>query len=152
MSHPINPAYLAAGKQAADQMMDAAFGRTTPPRTPDRTTAGYCPMGCGTTLFVGAGGHITCSLIGCPRPTAVDEILAERETEHIVTLLPHDFSILHPLRERLDQELLRCDLHAYLIGLDGPPRQPGRYCARKAIDDTWTWERLDAAAPSAGES
>lgn len=106
----------------------------------DRTIAGHCPMGCGTTLFVGAGGHITCSNIPCPNPTAVDTILAERETEHIVQLKQHDFSILHPLRERLDNELLRCDLHAYLIGLDGPPRQPGRYRARRDIDGAWVWE------------
>lgn len=115
----------------------------------DRTIAGHCPMGCGTTLFVGSGGYITCSFINCPRPDAVAVILAERETEHIVQLKRHDFSILHPLRERLDNELLRCDLHAYLVGLDGPPRQPGRYCARKAIDGTWTWE--PAAAPSTQE-
>lgn len=114
---------------------------------------GLCPMGCGETLFVASGGFITCSYIKCPRPDAVSTILAERETEHIVQLLPHDFSILHPLRERLDNELLRCDLHAYLRGLDGPPRQPGRYCARKAIDGSWTWERAEVtAAPGGSES
>ena len=37
--------------------------------------AGRCPMGCGETLFVGNGGHITCSLIGCPKPVAVDALL-----------------------------------------------------------------------------
>lgn len=44
--------------------------------------SGECPMGCGRTLFLGNGGHITCSLIGCPRPGAVDELLhREREME-----------------------------------------------------------------------
>jgi hypothetical protein len=37
--------------------------------------AGECPMGCGRTLFLGDGGHVTCSLIGCPAPGAVDELL-----------------------------------------------------------------------------
>lgn len=118
--------------------------------TTDRTIAGHCPMGCGTTLFAGSGGHITCSHLQCPRPDAVDVILTELETEHIVTLKQHDFSILHPLRERLGQELLRCDLHAHLAGLDGPPRQPGRYRARKAVDGGWTWERLDEPAAGTG--
>lgn len=99
-------------------------------------------MGCGETLFVGAGGYITCSYIPCSKPDAVATILAERETEHIVQLKAHDFSILHPLRERLGDELLRCDLHAYLIGLDGPPRQPGRYRAR-LVDGAWRFEEAN---------
>jgi hypothetical protein len=36
--------------------------------------AGKCPMGCGDSLFVGAGGHITCSWIECPNPSAADEL------------------------------------------------------------------------------
>lgn len=37
--------------------------------------SGRCPMGCGETLFVGNGGHVTCSLIGCPKPWAADALL-----------------------------------------------------------------------------
>jgi hypothetical protein len=37
--------------------------------------AGECPMGCGRTLFLGSGGHVTCSLLGCPNPAAADEWL-----------------------------------------------------------------------------
>lgn len=36
---------------------------------------GRCPMGCGATLFLGAGGHVTCSWIECPNPAAADELL-----------------------------------------------------------------------------
>jgi len=36
---------------------------------------GRCPMGCGETLFLGAGGHVTCSFIDCPDPAAVDDWL-----------------------------------------------------------------------------
>lgn len=35
MSHPIDPRHLAEGKRAADQMMEAAFGRS-PETTHDR--------------------------------------------------------------------------------------------------------------------
>ncbi|HXS32224.1 MAG TPA: DUF6085 family protein [Solirubrobacterales bacterium] len=88
---------------------------------------GHCPIGCGETLFVGGGGHVTCSYETCPRPAAVDELLAERETEHIVVFTPTNFSIQHPLRERLDGELFDCELHAHLSNLGGPPVAPGRY-------------------------
>lgn len=46
---------------------------------------GFCPA-CGhPTLYVGAGGHLVCSLMGCPKPEAADEVLRhahETECEH----------------------------------------------------------------------
>jgi hypothetical protein len=45
--------------------------------------AGECPMGCGRTLFLGNGGHVTCSLLGCPAPCAVDELLHAQRIERI---------------------------------------------------------------------
>lgn len=106
--------------------------------------AGYCPMGCGCTLNLDEDGHVVCSLIGCPNPTAVDDILGDRETEHVVDFTDKGFSILHPLRERLEDDnggLWGCQLHQYVQALDGPPVQPGRYRARP-IADTWSWQRL----------
>lgn len=43
--------------------------------TPTHKVQGHCPMGCGETLFLGNGGHVTCSLIGCADPTAADRLL-----------------------------------------------------------------------------
>lgn len=100
---------------------------------------GWCPMGCGTTLFVGSGGHITCSFLGCPRPTAVDELLEERETEHLVQLGETSFTVQHPLRERLDADLWTCDVHRKIEELDGPPRQPGRYRVIVRPGTPWAW-------------
>lgn len=88
---------------------------------------GYCPMGCGTTLFLGSGGYVTCSLDKCPNPSAASDILDTREHEHIVVLEEDTFSMQHPLRERLNGELFDCGLHQYLNTLGGPPRMPGRY-------------------------
>ncbi len=102
---------------------------------------GFCPMGCGRTLFLGAGGHVTCAYLPCPRPGAVDEILATRESEHLVTFGPEGFSILHPLKERLDEDLLECALHEYLSSLSGPPFQLGRYRAVKG-DQDWLWQEV----------
>jgi hypothetical protein len=104
---------------------------------------GYCPMGCGETLFLGVGGYVTCAKLKCPRPDAVSTILDHRETEHIVKLLAKDFSIIHPLRERIDEELLNCKLHQYLIGLNGPPHKPGRYRVTTSRRGTRIWEPLD---------
>lgn len=105
--------------------------------------AGYCPMGCGQTLVLGEGGHVTCSWARCPRPAAVDELLSDRETEHIVRLDAYTFAVEHPLRERLDGELFDCALHAAIATAEEPPEAPGRYRVR-AFDQPW--ERLPSAA------
>jgi hypothetical protein len=112
-------------------------------------TAGHCPMGCGQTLFAGAGGHITCSHIGCKRPTAVDELLHDRETEHIVEIGQTGFTIRHPLRERLDDALMECKLHERIAALSGPPARPGRYRVTANTgqfpEGAWHWQELPAA-------
>lgn len=89
--------------------------------------AGYCPMGCGKTLFFAEGGHVTCSYVTCPNPGGVDELLHDRETEHIVNFTESGAAIRHPLRERLGDALLNCELHETLASYDGPPVKPGRY-------------------------
>ena len=107
---------------------------------------GWCPVGCGPTLETSAAdGRIRCAAPECPRPTAAAEILADRETEHIVEFDEIGFTIRHPLRERLDDALLQCVLHAQLARLDNPPTPGlGRYRARRVIGnpETWAWESL----------
>lgn len=102
---------------------------------------GYCPMGCGDTLFLGSGGYVTCGYIPCPKPTAVSDILADRESEHIVILSDGTFSIKHPLRERVDGDLFDCLLDRYLSNLDGPPMKPGTYRVRKQPGG-WFWQEV----------
>jgi hypothetical protein len=97
-------------------------------------------MGCGETLSVMGGGHVTCRKLECPRPDAVSEILADRETEHLVTFSPTAFTVRHPLRERLDDALMDCELHEFIAALDGPPVLPGLYRALESEDDGgWVW-------------
>jgi hypothetical protein len=98
-------------------------------------------MGCGQTLFVGSGGYLTCSWIECPRPDAVSDLLDDDETQHLVTFGPHDFTIRHPLRERLDDALMACQLHTYCAELDGPPVQLGRYRAWPN-ESRWSFTRV----------
>jgi hypothetical protein len=105
---------------------------------------GYCPMGCGETLMLADGGHVTCTYLECPDPCAVDTLLDDRETEHVVTFggPTEHFTIRHPLRERVGDELLECDLHQWITALDGPPAMPGRYRVRKDGDGRYTFESL----------
>jgi hypothetical protein len=76
--------------------------------------AGYCPMGCGQTLVLDGSGHIFCSAHECPQANAVDEILGDREHEHIVKFEKqrkgYSWSIQHPLRERVGHKLLDCEI------------------------------------------
>lgn len=48
------------------------------PPLPDRypKVQGRCPSCHLTTLFLGSGGYVTCSLIGCPDPTSATALLA----------------------------------------------------------------------------
>lgn len=98
---------------------------------------GFCPMGCGTTLFVGVGGHITCSYVGCPEPSATDLILDDRITEHVVTFDDDGFTIRHPLRERINDELMRCTLHNECARA-GPPLT-GVYTVFR-VGDRWQFQ------------
>ena len=91
--------------------------------------AGYCPMGCGETLFLGDGGHVTCSLLACPNPTVVDAVLTDPETEHVVRIGDNTFTIMHPLRERVKGELYDCPLHTFMAAQSDSPLRPGRYRA-----------------------
>jgi hypothetical protein len=108
------------------------------------TIQGYCPMGCGQTLFLGSGGYVTCSYLQCPKPDAVSVILADIYTDHVVEFGDTEFTVKHPLKERLNDALFTCELHTYIAGMDGPPVSPGRYFALPR-GDRWTWQRLEAS-------
>lgn len=108
--------------------------------------AGFCPMGCGQTLFLTGDGYISCSNRDCERALAVSEILGDGEHEHIVVLSPGTFTVRHPLRERLNDSLMACPLAADIRALKGPPLRPGRYRVwrrPKAGRRDWAWEQLE---------
>ena len=106
---------------------------------------GYCPMGCGQTLFLADELRVTCCWSACPNPTAVDQILGDPETEHLVDFTAAGFTILHPLRERLDDDqggLWGCALHRHIEALIGPPAATGRYRTMLNGAYAWTYERV----------
>jgi len=109
---------------------------------------GWCPMGCGQTLGLHEDdGRVLCSDQTCPCPDAVNQILADQESEHQVRFDPPGggFTIRHPLRERVNDALLDCELHAYCEDLDGPPIAPGLYRATWSGERArWEWEKIAA--------
>lgn len=108
---------------------------------------GQCPMGCGQTLSLGEGGHVICGSRECPDPISVDKLLSvPPEVEHIVVFEDGDtFTIQHPLRERLQGDLSKCSVQAYLCYLVGPPVRPGRYRVSPSPDGSgWAFEELES--------
>lgn len=109
---------------------------------------GFCPMGCGQTLFLGDDGYVTCSYLECPNPTAVCEVLADGDTRHLIKVEETTFSVQHPLRERLDGKLFDCTVHQQIKALAGPPMPPGLY--RVALSDDGRilgWESATRSDP-----
>lgn len=100
---------------------------------------GYCPLGCGSTLQL-VDGAVQCVAPDCSDPLAVDTILAEGETGHLLTVLASGrYSLQHPLRERRAGELHSCELDRWLS--EGPQTAPGRYrVIREGV--TWRFVRL----------
>jgi hypothetical protein len=118
--------------------------------TDDREVQGYCPMGCGPTLHLTRGGTIACRHSCCPRRYAAAEVLYDQETEHIIVFGETGFTVRHPLRERLGDALMDCELHKDIAAMAGPPVPPGTYRARWTDYDPavpgygrWTWEEID---------
>lgn len=100
--------------------------------------AGFCPMGCGESLSVALGGHIVCGNPECSYPSAVHDILKDRETEHIVVADEDGFSVMHPLRERINRFQLECGVCGQLVEHQ-EDYLPGRY----RIYADGTCERLE---------
>lgn len=105
---------------------------------------GFCPLGCPDGLVVGPDRFsLMCPSPTCPRPNAVMEILTD--TEHIIVIKDGGmYTIRHPLKERLDDELMTCffqsRLNTYCAFYYLP--EPGRYRAIPS-DGGWTWTLLD---------
>lgn len=108
---------------------------------------GYCPA-CGSqTLYaeeMRAVNRIICMGDNCPDPHSVHRILEDAETEHVVQFSGAGFTIRHPLRERIDDGLMDCELHLAAMDMPGPPEgRPGRFRALLK-DGRWEFEHMAA--------
>jgi hypothetical protein len=111
---------------------------------------GYCPLGCGQTLRAEETklvNRVICWAATCPDPLAAQKILQDPMTEHIVrfSFSGSGFTVKHPLRERLDDALLYCELAQICGAMPEPPGGvAGSYLVRLE-EENWTFERIDAA-------
>jgi hypothetical protein len=95
---------------------------------------GFCPMGCGETLWLDTHGYVTCQNVECERPRAASELLA-LPADHFVTFDDFGFTVEHPMRERVLGTMPKCEVHAALRKLQGPPVPNGRYKVTKREHD-----------------
>ena len=120
-------------------LLPAGFFGHSEPMFGDRRIRGYCPWGCGETLFIAASGFVTCSNPGCDRPTGLSAILSDPETEDLVRRIRGEWIVKHPLRERMGNALFNCKVPTT------PPVPPrgivGVYrVTRKG--NGWEWEEV----------
>lgn len=111
---------------------------------------GYCPE-CGSdSLEVDLPGFdlvsspVHCMAPGCPRPDAAHIILQDAQTEHVVTFTGDGFTLRHPVRERINDDLLRCPVHRWISDHD-PGLSPGRY--RVIVDGPGSWVTYEGMEP-----
>ena len=109
-----------------------------------------CPACRERKLHLMTSGLIRCNNPGCPRPRAAQEILEGDAGVDIVQINGNGgFSILHPLRERIEGGLFDCPVNRYLASLEDPPALPGRYRAvlgEDGIPDLTVVESAERAA------
>lgn len=86
---------------------------------------GYCPMGCGQSLIL-EGARVRCEDFACSNPEAVQRILDNPETEHIVRISLGDVSVKHPLRERVEDDLFECPIF-HTVTREAYAYDPGTY-------------------------
>lgn len=108
---------------------------------------GFCPT-CGMRTLCMENAlplnRIICTSGACPDPHSAQRILQDAQTDHLVDFGGAGFTIRHPLRERLDDALMDCELHLALMGMPGPPEgRPGKF--RVFMEDgRWEMERQES--------
>lgn len=109
---------------------------------------GHCPV-CGASELFLCHGKVVCANTSCSRPTAAHELLQDDETGHIMSVGPREFTLRHPIRERLDDALMNCQLHQHMTEfivsyLDEGSMAAGQtyrvYGSGDGEDFAWEWE------------
>ncbi len=97
---------------------------------------GCCPScGCRNLALYTDVNEIVCKSKYCDDPYALHKIIQDDEIEHVVFIGAKDFSMQHPLKERVNRELLHCEQGEWLFSQSGPPVEPGKYRMRRTLDD-----------------
>lgn len=117
---------------------------------------GYCPA-CGNKSLhtYSHDGFVICMHPDCPDQDAAGKILSDPEIHHIVRFDEDGyFNAKHPLRERIDGDLLDCTIYEDAIAeWVGTPTQARKNeiadttwrvkaASEHNLDANWIWERL----------
>lgn len=82
---------------------------------------------CGHTIYLTLDGQLVCGNGSCPDRLAAHKLLHEPERDHVATVEDGRFNLKHPLRERINDDLLSCSIHARLSKLRALPSTSGAY-------------------------
>lgn len=90
---------------------------------------GYCPMGCGETLWATLERGIICRNRDCPDATVVSKVLSDPEVGHIAQVGVAGWTLMHPLHERLGEqpEMFTCAVAQWLRSHSEAPADAGTY-------------------------
>ena len=104
---------------------------------------GLCAECGNNTLFLNTTGEIRCSFSECPDDYATTKILSIAVPYHVVRLGESHFSMMHPLNERKEPELIfnECPLQRFITTQVAPPQSPGLYQVTWNVQTkSWVWE------------
>ena len=59
--------------------------------------------------------ELRCLYEGCPDPEAAAKLLSNPEIHHIVQFQDDSFTVKHPLRERIDDNLFDCSVYSVVV-------------------------------------
>ena len=105
---------------------------------------GLCPECGNNSLFLNVTGEIRCRFNECPDSYAASKILAIAVPYHIVRLGESHFSMMHPLKERKEPDIIfsDCALQKYIETCVAPPQSPGLYrVSRNPGNTEWIWTK-----------
>ncbi|MCI2958219.1 DUF6085 family protein [Agromyces atrinae] len=81
---------------------------------------------------------------------ALDSLCAIDGPEHIARFTANDFTIQHPLAERLNGSLMDCEFHAMCAAQSGPPGIGLYRITRNPVDGSPIAERIEECSTCSG--
>lgn len=129
---------------------------------------GFCPICAYPDPIVSEEGFLVCASGRCPKPEVVGKVLLDEEICHRVLILDEQardgddyrWVVKHPLRERVEDELFRCEISGVPIWdivenrMASLPLEPGEYRITEHPDwvdhldnpeyagGPWGWEKV----------
>lgn len=95
---------------------------TAPAAAAHPLVKGRCPACNGSSLFLGSGGHVTCSRLDCPNPCAVDDQLHRGRPDPAAAGLEETARVFAALHRSAEETVTRViNLHEQWVKAGPPP-------------------------------